>query len=366
MTRVDTLSRQVPTSRTIGRLRIAMVAPVAQSIPPERSGSVESVTALLTEGLVARGHDVTLFATGTSRTGAKLHATFPRGYKEDPDLWPWELCELLNFTEAAERAEDFDVIHYQAEYAPISLAFTRLLPTPVVTTLHHAPTSTEIALWSGRSRSAGSFFIAVSEAQRKLLDGLDVAATIHHAVHVTELVPRGEPEDQLVFLGRFTDGKGVLDAIEVARRVGKRLVLAAAANEYFQNVVAPHVDGDRVVYAGELDLAGKSALLAGSRALLYPVRSPESFGLVLAESMVCGTPVAALRCGPTEEIVENGVTGGVFDDVDAMVDGLPRVLALDRQRVRERGVERFGPDRMVDAHLEAYASVIARAQAGRR
>jgi len=129
-------------------MRVAVVGPVAQSIPPERSGSVESVTALLTEGLVARGHDVTLFATGSSRTTADLHATFPLGYHEDPDLWPWELCELMNLASAVERAADFDVIHYQAEYAPISLAFTRVSSTPVLVTLHHAPTPSEVALWS--------------------------------------------------------------------------------------------------------------------------------------------------------------------------------------------------------------------------
>jgi glycosyltransferase involved in cell wall biosynthesis len=344
-------------------MRIAMVAPVAQRVPPEASGSVETVTALLTDGLVARGHDVTLFATGSSRTAAKLHATFQRGYNEDPDLWPWELCELLNLTEAVDRAEQFDVIHYQAEYSPISLAFARRSPTPVVTTLHHAPSATELAVWTGQSRSAGAHFIAVSEAQRRLLGGLDVVATIHHAVDLNEYVPRGEPEDQLLYLGRFTEGKGVLQAIEIARRVEMKLVLAAATNEYFEEVIAPHVDGNRVVYAGELNLAEKCALLARSRALVYPVRTPESFGLVLAEAMACGTPVAALRCGATDEIVEDGVTGGLFETVDDLADGIGRVCALDRRRVRARAAERFGADRMVDAHIEAYASVIARAPA---
>jgi glycosyltransferase involved in cell wall biosynthesis len=129
-------------------MRIAVVGPVAQPIPPPRSGSVEAVTALLTEGLVARGHDVTLFATGSSTTTARLHATFPLGYHEDPSLWPWELCELLNVAAAVERADDFDVIHYQACYTPLSLAFTRLTATPVLVTVHHAPSASEVALWS--------------------------------------------------------------------------------------------------------------------------------------------------------------------------------------------------------------------------
>jgi len=339
-----------------GPLRIAIVGPVAQAIPPARSGSVESVTALLTEGLVARGHEVTLFATGASRTSAELHATFPRGYHEDAELWPWEVCEMLNLAAAVERAGAFDVIHYQAEYAPISLSFSRLSEAPVVTTVHHAPTPSEVALWA---RYPEAPFVAVSEAQRALLAGLAVAGTIHHAVDTQALVPREAQEDFLLFLGRFTEGKGVLEAIEVARRAGMRLVLAAAANEYFHEHVAPHVDGTRVVHAGELDLTEKASLLARARALLYPVRSAEPFGLVIAEAMACGTPVAALARGAVPELVDHGWTGGVFDSLDALVEGLPGVLALDRRRVRARAVERFGPDRMVDEHVALYRRVVA-------
>jgi glycosyltransferase involved in cell wall biosynthesis len=333
-------------------MRIAIVGPVAQSIPPERSGSVESVTALLTEGLVAQGHEVTLFATGSSTTTATLHPTFPRGYHDDPDLWPWELCELMNLAAAVERAADFDVIHYQAEYAPISLAFTRVAATPMIVTLHHAPTPPEVALWS---RYPEAPFVAISDTQAQLLRGLNVVDTIHHAVDPDTFLLQSEPDDYLVFLGRFTEGKGVLEAIEIARRSGLRLVLAAASNDYFLSTVAPLVDDINVVYAGELDLAEKAALLGKARALLYPVQASEPFGLVMAEAMMCGTPVAALRLGAVAEIVEDGLTGGVFDSVDALVEGLPAVLALDRNVVRNRAVDRFGPDRMVSAHLVAYS-----------
>ena len=336
-------------------MRIAVVGPVAQSIPPTRSGSVETVTSLLTDGLVARGHEVTLFATGSSTTTARLHATFPLGYHDDTSLWPWELCELFNLAAAVERAADFDVIHYQAEYAPTSLAFTRLSPTPVLLTLHHAPTSPEVALWS---RYLEAPFVAISAAQKQLLAGLNVVGTIHHAVDTATFVLHPEPEDYVVFLGRFTEGKGVLQAIEIARRAGVRLVLAAAENAYYSNVVAPMVDGQRVVYAGEVDLAEKVTLLGGARALLYPVQVSEPFGLVLAEAMACGTPVAAFRCGAVDELVDDGVTGGIFDSLDALVAGLPGVLALDRSGVRSRAVERFGPDRMVAEHVEVYSRLV--------
>ncbi len=338
-------------------LRIAVVGPVAQGIPPVRSGSVESVTALLVDGLVARGHAVSLFAAGTSRTSAELHATFARGYHEDTDLWPWELCELMNLAAAVERAADFDVIHYQAEYAPSSLAFSRLSPTPVVVTVHHAPSPPEVALWSLYPEAP---FIAVSRAQAERMAGLEVVGTIHHAVDTDALSAHPRPGEDLLFLGRFTEGKGVLEAIEVARASGRRLTLAAAENEYYREVVQPLVDGERVVYVGEVGAAEKVELLGRAAALLYPVQSPEPFGLVLAEAMACGTPVAALRQGAVAELVDEGVTGGCFDTLDALSAGLPGVLALDREGVRRRAVERFSPSRMVDEHLEVYARLVRR------
>jgi glycosyltransferase involved in cell wall biosynthesis len=343
-------------ARVARPLRIAHVAPVAQSIPPARSGSIETMTAVLVTGLAARGHDVTLFATGSSRTPASLHAVYDRGYNEDSSLWPWELCELFNLAAACERADSFDVIHCQATYAPMSLAFTRISPTPILQTLHHSPTVSEVALWSAYPDAP---FVAVSKAQARLLAGLNVVAIIHHAVDTAAFTFGVHPGDYLVFLGRFTEGKGVLQAIEVAHRTGMRLVLAAAENEYYRDVVAPHVDQCRIVYAGEVDHAAKVALLGGARALLYPVQTGEPFGLVLVEAMVCGTPVAALDRGATRELVDEGTTGMVFDSVDALVAGLPAVMALDRRQVRTRALERFGADRMVDAYIDVYSQLAA-------
>ena len=337
-------------------LRIALVGPVAQAIPPARSGSIETVTAMLADGLVARGQDVTLFAAASSTTAARLHAVFADGYNHDTDLWPWELCELLNLAAAVERAAAFDLIHYQAEYAPLSLAWTRVSPVPVVQTLHHAPSPTEVALWS---RYPEAPFVAVSRAQADLLTGLNVAGTIHHAVDPRVFGYRAAPDDYLLFLGRFTAGKGVLEAVEVARRTGHRLVLAAAGNEYYRAAVAPLVDGDRVVHAGEADLEAKVALLQGARALLYPLQAAESFGLVLIEAMMCGTPIAALDRGAVRELVDEGSTGHAYASLDALVRGLDDVLALDRGRVRARALERFRPERMVDAHIDAYRRIVA-------
>ena len=348
-------------ARTARRLRIALVAPVAQPVPPVRSGSIETLTAMLANGLVDRGHDVTLFATGGSSTRARLHATFPLGYREDPALWPWEMCELVNVAAAVERAPAYDLVHCQAEYAPMSLVFTALCRTPMVHTVHHLPTPSEVVLW-GRARPAP--FIAVSHAQARALAPLPVAGVVYHAVDLAACAFRGSPDDYLLFLGRFTEGKGVLPAVELARRTGHRIVLAAKADDYYHRHVAPHVDGQAVVYAGEVDHAAKVALLGGARALVYPVQAGESFGLVLAEAAACGTPVAALRQGAVEEIVEDGVTGVVGESLDELVAALPRALALDRRAIRQRAVVRFGADRMVDEYVALYARLAASAARG--
>ena len=336
-------------------LRIAHVGPVATSIPPQKSGSVQVMTSLLNEGLVARGHQVTLFAPGDSRTGATLHAMFPHGYWHDHEMWPWELYEMMNIAAAVERSRDFDIIHFQAAYYPMSLPFTRLSHAPIVQTLHHSPSESEVRLWRNYPEAP---FVAISQEQARLLQGLNVAGVVLHGVDTDRFCFREAPDDYLLFLGRFTEGKGPLQAIEVARRLGLRLILAAADEAYYREVVAPHVDGKQIVYFGEADFEAKVKLYGGARALLYPIQAREPFGLVLAEAMACGTPVAALDRGAVREVVDDGITGAVFGTLDEMTDGLDRVFALDRRRVRQHAVARFGIDRMVDEYVAVYRRII--------
>jgi glycosyltransferase involved in cell wall biosynthesis len=337
------------------RLRIAHIAPVATTIPPSKSGSVETMTSLLTEGLVARGHDVTLYATADSKTSARLNAIYPHGYWHDENMWPWELYEMLNLAAAVERSSEYDIIHYEAAYYPMSLAFTRLSPTPIVQTLHHSPSAAEVTLWS---RYPEAPFVAISNEQARLLVGLNVVDTVLHGIDTDGFTFEAKPDDYLLFLGRFTEGKGVLQAIEIAKRVGMRLILAAAEGEYYREKIAPHVDGRHVVYYGEADFAAKVKLYGGARALLYPIQAREPFGLVLAEAMACGTPVAALDRGAVREVVDEGVTGMVFNDLEQMINELPRVFDLDRRRVRERAVARFGVARMVDGYITVYTRLV--------
>jgi glycosyltransferase involved in cell wall biosynthesis len=336
-------------------MRIAHIAPVATTIPPPKSGSVETMTSLLTEGLVSRGHDVTLFATADSKTSARLNAIYPHGYWHDDNMWPWELYEMLNLAAAVERATEYDIIHYEAAYYPMSLAFARLSPTPIIQTLHHSPSAAEIKLWC---RYPEAPFVAISREQARLLVGLNVVDTVLHGIDTDNFTFQDKPEDYLLFLGRFTEGKGVLQAIEIAKRVGMRLILAAAEGEYYREKIAPHVDGRHVVYYGEADFDAKVKLYGGARALLYPIQAREPFGLVLAEAMACGTPVAALDRGAVREVVDEGVTGMVFEDLEQMANDLPRVFDLDRRRVRERAVARFGVARMVHEYIGVYTRLV--------
>jgi glycosyltransferase involved in cell wall biosynthesis len=336
-------------------MKIAHVAPVATTIPPPKSGSVETMTSLLTEGLVARGHDVTLFATADSKTRATLAAIYAHGYWHDENMWPWELYEMLNLAAAVERAGEFDIIHYEAAYYPMSLAFTRLSPTPIVQTLHHSPSAAEVALWS---RYPEAPFVAISEEQKMLLTGANVVGTVLHGIDTDNFAFQETPEDYLLFLGRFTEGKGVLQAIEVAKRAGMTLVLAAAEDDYYRETVAPHVDGTQIIYYGEADFAAKVKLFGGARALVYPLQAREPFGLVLAEAMACGTPVVALDRGAVREIVDEGVTGRVFADLDEMVANLSSVFTFDRRRIRERAVARFGVERMVNEYVAVYERIV--------
>ncbi|HEY6213400.1 MAG TPA: glycosyltransferase family 4 protein [Vicinamibacterales bacterium] len=336
-------------------MRVAHIAPVATTIPPPKSGSVETMASLLTEGLVARGIDVTLFATGDSKTKAKLHAIYPHGYWHDENMWPWELYEMLNLAAAVERAHDFDLIHYEAAYYPMSLAFARLSPAPIVQTLHHSPSEAEVKLWSHYPEAP---FVAISNEQARLLSGLNVIGTVLHGIDTDSFLFNDKPDDYLLFLGRFTDGKGVLQAIEIAKRVGMKMILAAAADDYYREKVAPLVDGRSILYYGEASFDEKVKLYGGARALVYPIQSREPFGLVLAEAMACGTPVAALDKGAVREVVDDGVTGVIYENLEQMAIELPRVFDLDRRRVRERAVARFGAMRMVDEYIAIYRRIV--------
>ena len=333
-------------------MKVAMLGPIAWRTPPRHYGPWERVTSLLTEGLVRRGVDVTLFATADSETSAALEFVAPHGYAEDPHM-DGRVWEALHVARAMERSAEFDIVHNQLDWLP--LVFGAQWAAPMVTTIHGFSGE---AILPAYERSA-SAFVSISDADRS--PALDYVATVHHGIDMVELDSSASPGDDLVVFGRIHPDKGIADAIEIAARAGRRLVICGIVQDaaYFAERIEPHIDGDRVVYRGSVGPAERADVLTSAAVLLHPIHFDEPFGLSVVEAMACGTPVVAYRRGSMPEIVDEGVTGFVVDDVAAAVDRIAAAAALDRGAVRARARARFDVERMVDGYLEVYDLVLA-------
>lgn len=341
-------------------MRIGVLASVAHRTPPRGYGPWEQVASTLAEGLVRRGHDVTLFATADSVTAATLHAVAPTGYEEDRSL-DAKVVEALHIAAAFERAGSFDLLSNQFDFLP--LTYSRLVRTPVVTTIHGFSSGRIVPVYAAYDDLA--HYVSISDADRH--PALAYARTIHHGLDLTQFTFRPDPGDYLLFLGRIHPDKGVDLAIEVARRSGRRLVLAGIVQDedYFRERVLPHVDGDRVRYVGPVAPAERDALMGGALALLHLIRFAEPFGLAVIEALATGTPVIAHPLGSLPELVQDGVTGWLVPDVDQAVAAVGRVAGLDRRDCRADVERRFTSDRMVDAYEALFADVISGVIAGR-
>src|SRR5882724_12151692 len=337
----------------MSRVRVAMLAPISWRVPPRHYGPWERFVSLLTEGLVARGVDVTLFATGDSLTAARLVSVVARGWSEDPGL-DAKVAECLHIAAAFERAGEFDLIHNSFDFLPLS--YSALVATPVVTTIHGFSSPAIVPVYEKYNRHGA--YVAISEADRH--PRLDYVATIHHGID-TSAFPLGDAEGgYLLFFGRIHPDKGAAEAIEVAQRVGLPLVMAGIVQDerYFEEAVAPHLDGDRVRYLGPVGPDRRAAVLGGAAALLHLISFEEPFGFSVVEAMACGTPVVAFRRGSMPELVEDGHSGALVQDVEGAVAAVPRVLGFDRAAIRADAVVRFDHRRMTDDYLAAYAAVL--------
>ena len=331
-----------------------MLAPISWRVPPRHYGPWELVVSLLTEGLVERGVDVTLFATADSVTSARLDAVCPRPLMEDPtlDAKVWEALHLAN---AFEHAGALDLVHNHYDFLP--LTYSRLISTPLVTTIHGFSSDRIRTVY--RRYDDRVAYVSISDADRD--PALNYAATVYHGIDLSDFTFRDGPGRRLVFLGRIHPDKGVADAIAVAEAVGLPLVIAGIVHdrEYFDREIAPHLDGEAVRYVGPIGPRDRDALLGSAVALLHLVEFPEPFGLSMIEAMACGTPVIARRRGSVPEVIDEGVTGFVVDDVAGAIAAVDRARSLDRRGVRTRAAERFSRDRMVDDYLRVYERVLA-------
>ncbi|MGC4757186.1 glycosyltransferase family 4 protein [Micromonospora trifolii] len=328
-------------------MRVALLGPVAWRTPPHHYGPWEQVTGLLAEGLVSRGIDVTLFATLDSVTSAQLDGVCPRGYADDPDL-DGRVWEAMHVSHAMARSAEFDLVHSHLDWLP--LAFAEHCRAPLLTTVHGFSGAGILPAY-GRARSS---YVSISDADRA--PELDYVATVYHGVDVASLPFTNEAGPGLAAFGRIHPDKGTHTAIEIARRAGRRLTICGIVQDerYFAEQVAPHIDGDQVVFLGSVGPRRRAEVLGDSTALLHPIAFDEPFGLSVVESMVCGTPVVAYRRGSMAEVVDEGVTGLLVSTVDQAVEAITRAAGLDRVECRARALKRFSADRMVTDYLAVY------------
>jgi glycosyltransferase involved in cell wall biosynthesis len=334
--------------------RIGMLAPVSWSVPPAGYGPWEQVVSLLTEGLVGRGLDVTLFATADSSTTARLSAICPRPTSVDPELDP-KVWEYLHISEIFEHASEFDLIHNHFDFMP--LAYSGLVRTPVVTTIHGFSSEKILAVYQKYNRKV--HYVSISNADRH--PSLHYDATVYHGIDLDRFTPRTRAGDYLLYFGRIHHDKGAREAIEVAHRSGRRLLLAGIIQDqgYYEREVAPHLDGKQIHYIGAVGPSKRDELLGGAFALLHLINFNEPFGLSIVESMACGTPVIGWSRGSIPEVISHGESGIIVNSIDQAVEAVAEVSRMDRSRVRAYAEKRFCKERMIEDYLNVYRKILA-------
>jgi glycosyltransferase involved in cell wall biosynthesis len=339
-------------------MRLAMLAPISWRTPPRHYGPWELVTSLLTEALVARGVDVTLFATADSVTAGRLAAVVPTGYSEDPTL-DAKVMEMLHVSHVFERAHEFDILHNQADFVP--LAFSRLVGTPQVTTIHGFSSERIVPVFKRYADRV--HYVAISDADRH--PTLRYAATIHHGIPIEEFPFDPHGSDDLLFFGRIHPDKGPVDAIRAAQATGDRLVMAGIIQDegYHAREVLPHIDGERIVYLGPVGGELRTRTLGQAKALLHLIGFDEPFGLSVVEAMASGTPVIAYDRGSMPELIEHGVTGFLVETFEEAVEAIGRIGEIDRAACRRAVEERFTVERMADKYCALYEQILGTARA---
>ena len=341
-------------------MRIAQVAPLIESVPPHGYGGTERVVAYLTEALVAQGHDVTLFASGDSRTSARLVACVARSLRLDPGVVDPIAHQILEIERVVAMRRKFDVIHWHLDY--FHFPVSRRMRVPSVTTLHGRLDMPDLVpLYD---EFADMPVVSISNDQRAPLPQARWVETVHHGLPPDEFTPRYEPGEYLAFLGRISPEKRADRAIEVARRVGMPLRIAAKVDdvdrEYFETEIEPMLAAEHVDWVGEIGGQEKADFLARARALLFPIDWAEPFGLVMIEAMACGTPVVAFRSGSVPEVIDDGVSGFIVDSVDESVRAVERLDEISREGCRAAFERRFTADRMANNYVDVYRRIIAK------
>lgn len=340
-------------------MRIAQIAPLYESVPPLCYGGTERVVHTLTEQLVKMGHDVTLFATADSRTSARLISICPRAIRIDPEVRDSTAWHVYELAAAYDMAAEFDIIHSHVDY--LTLPFARPAPRPTVLTLHGRLDLPELKPVYRRFYDA-AHLISISLSQKRYLSDANWLGTVYHGLDLEKFAFSETGGDYLLFLGRISPEKRPDLAIETAKRAGLSLKIAAKVDkvdrDYFKTHIEPMLDHPLIEFLGEVKEEEKRELLCGALALIFPIDWPEPFGLVLIESLACGTPVVARPCGSVPEIIEEGVNGLLAWELDGLVEAVKRVERIDRRACRRTAEQRFSAERMASQYLELYLKAI--------
>jgi len=354
----DERGDRTSTSEEVNTMHIAQVAPLTEAIPPKLYGGTERVVSWLTEELIALGHEVTLYASGDSVTSAQLEAVWPRALRLDGAVRDPNALHMMMLERVYQRAADFDFLHFHLDYYPFSL-FSRQ-STPFVTTLHGRLDLPEHQPLFDTFSSVP--VVSISNAQRRPLPQAGWVRTVHHGLPERLLMPKPIKPSYFAFLGRIAPEKGIDRAISIARHCGVPLKIAAKVDnvdrKYFDEQIQPMIKPGNVEYIGEINDKEKSEFLSGAIVLLVPIDWPEPFGLVMIEAMACGTPVIAFNRGSVPEVIDDGLTGFIAEDINGAIGAVDRLGQLSRERIRKRFEERFTARRMAQDYLSVYRSLM--------
>lgn len=341
-------------------MKIAQVSPQWERVPPPAYGGIELVVGLLTDELVRRGHEVTLFASGDSISLAKLVSVHPHALRLDPTIKEPAIYEMLLLASVYEQAENFDIIHSHVGLG--ALVYANLVKTPTVHTLHGIFTPDNEKIFKYGKKQP---YISISNSQKEPRLGLNYVDTVYNGIDVSsyEFYPQPNEPSYLAFLGRMSPEKGPHLAIEIAKKTGRKLKIAGKVDlidlEYFDQKIKPHIDGNQIEYLGEANHLQKNALMGGAYATLFPITWREPFGLVMVESMASGTPVIAMRMGSAEEVIVDGETGFLCNNVAECINSLDKIGNLNRYACRQYVDKNFSVQHMTDGYEAVYRQLIA-------
>jgi glycosyltransferase involved in cell wall biosynthesis len=334
-------------------MKIAILSSIAWRTPPRKYGPWEQVSSNIAEGLAERGIDVTLFASGDSRTNGKLVSVIEKPYAEHPEVDP-KVAECLHISHLMEQANNFDIIHNNFDFLP--LTYSRLIKTPMVTTIHGFSSQKIVPVYKKYNNT--SYYVSISNSDRS--PELSYSATVYNGIDTREFSFNAESGESLLFFGRIHPEKGVAEAIEIAKKSHRKLIISGLIQdrEYYAHKVDPHIDDRDIVYVGNSGPAERNKLLGSAFALLHPIGFEEPFGLSVVEAMICGTPVIAFNRGSMPELIVNGKTGFLVNNVEEAVEAVNSIKFIDRRDCMEWASSTFSREKMVDGYLEVYQQVL--------